>query len=92
MSDFPIKLIISNKRPFIGSFERIQVVIEREGLRLDDLKFTISDGEAGGQISFARDELSAKDEVMLLVGYRPGKYMIEVTNDAGSLIGGLVYD
>jgi M6 family metalloprotease-like protein len=92
MSCLPIKLSISNNKPFIGSFERIKVEIGNEGPSLDDLHFSISDGEAGGQISFARDDLSTPDEVMLLVGYRPGKYKIEVSNKAGSILGELVYE
>ena len=79
---FPVTLSIADPTPFIGSYQRIVVDLGTTGYALDDLDFAISDGDAGGQFSFSRDDLSAPNEVMLLVGYEPGLHTIDAIHRA----------
>ena len=79
---FPVTLTLPDPKPFIGSYQRIAVDLGTTGYTMDDLDFTITDGDAGGQFSFSRDDLSAPNEVMLLVGYQPGLHTIDVIHRA----------
>ena len=79
---FPVTLSIADPTPFIGSYQRIAVDLGTTGYTMDDLDVTISHGDAGGQFSYSRDDLSAPNEVMLLVGYEPGLHTIDVIHRA----------
>jgi M6 family metalloprotease-like protein len=66
---------------FVGSYARIPVTIAAgAGFSFDDLDFTIPDGPAAGQVSPSRESTfdPAHPEIMLLAGYQPGTYQLEV--------------
>src|SRR5260370_2516203 len=65
---------------FPGSFYRVPVIIPQQlGLTIDDLDFRVPAGRKGGAVSLSRDALfnPRRPEVMLLVGYKPGKYRLQ---------------
>ena len=72
----PVTLTVTNDKPFIGSYLRVVVDLGTTGLAFSDLDFVLPDGGAAGQISYARDDQSATNEVMLLVGYQPGPHKL----------------
>jgi M6 family metalloprotease-like protein len=76
----PVTLDIGNATPFIGSYERITADLGTSGLTFADLDFRLPDGEAAGFVSYARDDESAPNEVMLLVGYQPGMHKLEAVD------------
>ncbi|MEU1972080.1 hypothetical protein ABZ477_10515 [Microbacterium sp. NPDC019599] len=76
----PVTLTIGNPKPFIGSYERVVVDMGTTGHLMDDLEFTIPDGDAGGRVSLSHDDLSVAGEIMLLVGYQPGDHKLVVTH------------
>lgn len=89
----PVTLNMSNPKPFIGTFERIQVDFGVSGLTFDTVDIKVSDEIAGGTISYSRDDLSAPNEIMLLVGFKPGLYKLQVTDKVShSLVGEMEYE
>ncbi|PVH87593.1 hypothetical protein DL98DRAFT_566682 [Cadophora sp. DSE1049] len=95
MADLPlIKLSIETTQPFIGTYQRIQIDFGSSDLTLDLITFTITSSppDAGGSISLAQDDLSTPNEVMLLVGYRPGKHVLQVLSLTGTILGHLDYE
>lgn len=75
-----VTLHLPHPEPFIGSFQRVTVDLGTSGLAFDDLEFRLPDGDAAGRVSYSRDALSGPNEIMLLVGYRPGKHTLEAAN------------
>jgi len=75
---FPVQVKMTNKSPFIGTFERLVLNFGTTGLGIDDIDFRFSKGEASGRISLSRDNESAANEIMLLLGYEPGKHKLEI--------------
>ena len=89
----PVTLSIGNATPFIGSYERVVVDMGTSGLAFTDLEFRLPDGEAAGAVSYARDDQSAPNEIMLLVGYRPGKHTLEaVDRSTGTVVQTLEFE
>jgi M6 family metalloprotease-like protein len=78
----PVTLTIAETKPFIGSYQRIRVNLGTTGLHFDSLDFRLPDGEAAGRVSLSRDDLSAPEELMLLVGYQPGLHKLEAIDKA----------
>jgi len=64
---------------FVGSFHRLTVK-HPSTLSFDDLVFVIPDGPKAGLVSPSRDRLFSpgKPDIMLLVGYEPGTYVLRV--------------
>lgn len=64
---------------FVGSYHRLPVSQSSE-LDWDDLEFVIPDGPKAGLISPSRDVSfrERRPHVMLLVGYEPGDYVLQV--------------
>ena len=62
---------------FVGSYHRIPVRFE--GIAIDKVKFVVPDGASAGLISPSRDasDKPKRPRIMLCVGHRPGKYLIE---------------
>lgn len=84
----PVRLHLNSSKPFAGSYQRIRVDTGTSGLALEGLDFQLLDGEAAGSISLSRDDDSAPNEIMLLVGYAPGAHKLEVVDRAtGSIVG-----
>lgn len=85
MPDRIPKSLVSLQMPrgqlFVGSYHRIPVSI-RPGINLkfDNLKFDIPAGPKGGLISASRDRhfSERKPHIMLLAGYEPGAYELNV--------------
>src|SRR5438105_10812562 len=67
---------------FVGSYHRI--ALRFEGVAFNDLVFVIPDGPPAGLISPSRDTTfnAKRPHVMLCVGFRPGKYLIEARHAA----------
>jgi M6 family metalloprotease-like protein len=82
----PLTLVADTMEPFIGSYLRITVDLGTSGLTFDDLDFQLPDGDAAGLISYAQDEESGPNEVMLLVGYQPGNHTLLAVDRATSSI------
>lgn len=76
----PVTLSLAEPRPFIGAYQRVKVDLGSSGLTMAQLEFRIPSGEAGGQVSLSRDDLSAANEVMLLVGFQPGPHVLEAVD------------
>ena len=65
---------------YVCSYTKIPVRIHPHlGITIDDLDFKISEGREGGQISLSRDATfdSRRPDIMLLAGYKPGRYHLE---------------
>ncbi|MEZ5319082.1 MAG: hypothetical protein R2752_16900 [Vicinamibacterales bacterium] len=84
--DLPVTLTADTDTPFIGSYVRVRVDPGTTGLAFDDLRFELPDGEAAGTISYARDDESAPNEVMLLVGYQPGPHELQAVDRATNAV------
>lgn len=82
----PVRLSVGNATPFIGAYERVTVSLGTSGLAFADLDFRLPDGDAAGTISYARDDESAANEIMLLVGYEPGKHKLEAVERATNTV------
>ncbi|HEX2384427.1 MAG TPA: hypothetical protein VHI95_17405, partial [Acidimicrobiales bacterium] len=80
VATLPVQLKVSTTKPFIGEYLRVAVDMGTTGIGFDDLDFSIPDGDAGGLISYARDDESAPNEVMLLVGWQPGMHKLIATD------------
>lgn len=76
----PVTLSIGNAKPFIGSYERVVVDMGTTGFVMEDLDFTLPDGDAGGRVSLSKDDLSVPGEIMLLAGYQPGDHKLVATH------------
>ncbi|RKG81053.1 hypothetical protein D7W82_28505 [Corallococcus sp. CA049B] len=78
MADVDLK--ISKKKLFVGSYLRVPVRINpKTGLQMENLDFTVREGPPGGQVSVSQ-EGNAQDvapSIMLLVGFQPGKYVLQ---------------
>ena len=68
---------------FIGEYSRI-VVTPGAGLTFDDLEFQLTNGADSGSISLCRDDLSVRNEIMLLAGWRPGLHELRVVRSGSS--------
>ncbi|MFB6454733.1 hypothetical protein ACE38W_05620 [Chitinophaga sp. Hz27] len=89
----PVTLTVENPKPFIGTFQRVQINFGTSGLTLSTVNIKVSDEIAGGTISFSKDDLSQPNEIMLLVGYKPGKYKISITDKVSNgLVGEVEYE
>ncbi len=64
---------------FAGSYARIPVTVGA-GVAFDDLEFVVPAGPQAGQVSPSRDASfdPARPELMLLAGYQPGSYRLQV--------------
>jgi M6 family metalloprotease-like protein len=74
---------------FPGSFYRVPVIIPQQlGLTIDDLDFRVPAGLKGGAVSLSRDALfnPKRPEVMLLLGYKPGKYRLQALKKGTSTV------
>ncbi len=68
---------------YVGSYYQVGVSIGgRTRVRFEDLGFEIPGGPEGGLVSMSRDNDfdPKRPTFMLLAGYRPGKYILNVTN------------
>lgn len=89
----PVTLKMGNDKPFIGAYERVVFDFGTSGLNFNTVTIKLSDEIAGGLISYAKDNLSAPNEIMLLAGYKPGKYKLTVTdNVTHAIVGELEYE
>jgi M6 family metalloprotease-like protein len=64
---------------FVGSFHRVPVKLGT-GVSFDDLEFIVPDGPKGGLVSPSRDRAfdPKRPHFMLLVGYEPGTWRLDV--------------
>ena len=93
VATLPVQLKVSTTTPFIGTYLRVAVDMGTTGIGFDDLEFSIPDGDAGGLLSYARDDESAPNEVMLLVGWQPGPHRLIATDrSTGSTVAELEYE
>src|SRR5436190_18389434 len=77
----PVKLLFSRKPRFVNEYVRVPVKINpASGLTMDGLDFRALEGRPGGDISLSRDATFnlTNPTVMLLCGYRPGTYHLQV--------------
>lgn len=76
---------------FVGAYARVPVIINAEsGLSMDDLDFIVSSGPEGGDVSLSRDDSfdDSKPDIMLLAGYQPGDYQLQVVErSTGRVLG-----
>jgi hypothetical protein len=75
-----VELILPKKELFIGSYIKVNVVIDpASGRPIEDLEFILPDGPPAGIISLSRDAdfNPDKPDIMLCVGYRPGTYSLK---------------
>lgn len=78
----PVKLASDAGPYFVGSFHRVSVRLPI-GMTLEDLDFVVQGGPAAGQVSLSKEQReSRRPEVMLLVGWRPGDYVLEARGAA----------
>lgn len=90
---YPIQIEVHNKTPFIGTFERLIFHFGTSGLTVEDLVYTFSSGEGSGRISLSKDNESAPNEVMMLVGYMVGNHKLEITKKGtAEVVGVLEYE
>jgi hypothetical protein len=78
-----VRLAIPKEELFVGSFHRILVVVTPAAkVKFDDLRFEIPAGASAGLISLSRDRLfnPKKPHIMLLVGFKPGTYVLNAVN------------
>ena len=74
---------------FVGSFGDLQIEIDpSSGLALDDLRFEVPSGLAGGLVSVARGpKFSEKTPTLLLLaGYEPGTHVVQAIENASNTI------
>lgn len=86
-----VTLRIPRQKLFVGSYYRIPVAIaSSSGLGFDDLRFEIPAGAKGGLVSPSRDRLfnPRKPHLMLLTGYQPGDYELNVIQTATNVLVG----
>lgn len=77
-----VQLQMPEEPVFVGDYTKVPVRLA--GYVMEELEFAIPDGPAGGQISLSRDVTFDPDrpDVMLLAGYKPGDYSLEVRRSA----------
>lgn len=85
-----VELIMPEENLFVGSYHRIIIRFAADTtLKFDDLHFEIPDGLKGGSISPSKDELFDEvPNVMLLVGYQPGMYALNVIENLTGIVVG----
>lgn len=74
---------------FVGSYTPIKVAIDpASGFTVDDFDFVIPGGRAGGVVSLARSPgfSPTKPTAILLAGYKPGSYVLQVVEKASGTI------
>jgi len=76
----PVLLKVPREPLFVGAYSKIPVRIGISGLSIDDLDFSVPEGPRGGLVSLSRDHsFNPKEpDVMLLAGYEPGSYRLQV--------------
>jgi M6 family metalloprotease-like protein len=75
---------------YVGSYQQLVVDLGATGIGFDDLGFAVTGGRAAGAISPSRDATfdPAHPEIMLLAGYRPGRYRLTaIHRPTGSVVG-----
>ena len=91
----PVVLKIRRRRLFVGSYERVRVLIDPStGIVFDDLKFEVPDGPKAGRVSLSRERKfnPKRPSILLLAGYEPGKYVLQVIHmPSSSLVGELKF-
>jgi M6 family metalloprotease-like protein len=72
---------------FVGSFHRVPVKLG-SGILWDDLEFVVLEGPKGGLVSPSRDRMfnPKRPHFMLLVGYEPGTYTLQVRHRPSSAV------
>ena len=86
-----VKLSVPRGPLFVGSWVRVRVQMEpRTKFKWDDLRFEIPDGPKAGLISVSRERGAnpERPEVMLLAGWEPGKWLIQVIHSPTSTVVG----
>jgi M6 family metalloprotease-like protein len=71
---------------FVGSYTK--VFLKLRGITIDELEFRLPDGPEAGTVSLCRDAEfdPAMPDVMLCLGYKPGKYLFQVVNRATNIV------
>lgn len=75
-----VSLKIPKKALFVGSYVKVPVEIDpNASLKIDELDFLVPDGPRGGVVSLSRDKEfnQQRPDIMLLVGYEPGTYVLQ---------------
>ncbi|EWZ34056.1 uncharacterized protein FOBCDRAFT_277547 [Fusarium oxysporum Fo47] len=74
------------KELFVGAYEKAYLSLA--GVTMDDLTFRIPEGGKAGVVSECRDaEFDPKNpDIMVCVGYEPGKYQLEVVHRATDIV------
>jgi hypothetical protein len=85
-----VKLGIGAAARYVGSYRPVRVDTADTGVAFDDLDFVVPEGRRGGEASQSRDVSfdPAKPTVMLLAGYRPGKYRLRAIHRPTGAIAG----
>jgi M6 family metalloprotease-like protein len=84
-----VELKLPHLRLFLGSYVKVQVVIDpSSGRPLEDLVFIIPAGPQAGIISLSRDAdfNPERPDIMLCVGYKPGRYVLQAISRQSSSV------
>lgn len=86
-----VKLFMPEENLYVGSYHRIRYQFVADSkLKFEDLQFEVSGGAKGGFVSSSQDKTNIEmpNSVMLLVGYQPGAYELNVIDiSTGTLVG-----
>lgn len=80
---------------YVGSYQRMAIDVGHSGIAFDDLAFMVQGGRAAGAISPSRDATfnPAKPQIMLLAGYKPGRYRLQaIYQPTGATVGEIKYE
>lgn len=81
MANLKLDFQLPNSPIHIGSYVKVPVLIPNASkITIDDLDFVVREGAKGGKISLSRDRYYyvKVPEIMLLVGFEPGKYLLKL--------------
>ncbi len=81
-----VSLTIPSIPMFVGSYVKVPVNVYAAGLTMEDFEFVIPAGARGGEISLSHDKHYdfTNPDIMLLAGYEPGTYKIQVKEKSTS--------
>ncbi len=85
----PVAMRLKPRSLFVGSFADLQVEIDpNSGLTLDDVRFEVPSGLAGGLVSTARGPgfTSKTPTLLLLAGYEPGTHVVQAIEVASNTV------
>jgi len=87
----PVTFTMPADALYVGEFVKVPVSIAASsGLTMDDLKFSVLEGPAGGEVSLSRDATFnlAMPDIMLLGGFQEGTYHLQAIRTATAVVVG----